>query len=78
MLLKMVWSGKLAVFYIFGFVMIEYMKLPLIALAALGVVFAVVIALNDRELLLIKNKKSSSGDESASDVATDEEEDFLS
>lgn len=77
MLLKMVWSNKLAVFYLFGFVLVEYMKLPLIALAALGVVFAVVIASYDKELLDIKKAKVSANSDK-DNTEDKEEEDFLS
>ena len=36
MLLKLLWSKKICVYFFLGFVLVAYLKLPLIALAALG------------------------------------------
>lgn len=76
MLLSMIWSKKLAVFYLLGFVLVSYMKLPLIAVGSVGLVFAVVFALYDKEIL--DAKKHSSGGSSGSGTQESEEEDFLS
>lgn len=76
MLLKMVWSNKLAVYYFLGFVLVAYLKLPLIAVAVIGVVVAVVIAGIDKQLLDTKKMVSQGGSLSTS-VEESEEEDFL-
>lgn len=47
MLMKMLWDKKICMFYFLGFVLAAYLKLPLIALAVLGVIVAVSIAMND-------------------------------
>ena len=47
MLMKMLWDKKICMFYFLGFVLAAYLKLPLIALAVLGVIIAVSIAMND-------------------------------
>lgn len=75
MLLKMVWSSKLAIFYIFGFCAVAYLKLPLIAVAVFGIVIAIVLASIDQDILKAKNVNSSSVVPSGS--AELEEEDFL-
>ncbi|MCF1615199.1 PTS sugar transporter subunit IIC [Tetragenococcus koreensis] len=76
MLLKMVWSGKLALFYLLGFLAVAYLELPLIAVATLGLIVAFAQAMIDKDMLDIKNQanNSSIGDNDQ----TDEEEDFLS
>ncbi len=50
MLLKLLWSNKICVYYFLGFILVAYLKLPLIALAFLGVIAAVVIAQRDLEI----------------------------
>ena len=47
MLMKMLWDKKICMFFFLGFVLVAYLNLPLIALAALGVIIAVSIAMND-------------------------------
>ncbi|MGN0268094.1 MAG: PTS mannose/fructose/sorbose/N-acetylgalactosamine transporter subunit IIC [Lachnospiraceae bacterium] len=49
LLMKMVWEKKTAVFLLLGFVLVGYFDLPLMALALIGIVIAVVIALQDME-----------------------------
>lgn len=51
MLLKLLWDKKLAVFYILGFVIAAYFKIPLIALAVIGFVIVYLIAMQSYESL---------------------------
>lgn len=74
-LMKMLWSKELGVYYLLGFVLVIYMNLPLVALAALGVVVVVVTAMRDIEL---KNAQASASLAAARTDATDDVEDFLS
>ena len=50
MLLQMLWDKKIGIYFIFGFVAVAYLKLPLIAIAVLGVVIAFVTAQRDMQL----------------------------
>lgn len=75
MLLKMVWSNKLAVYYLLGFVCVAYLNLPLIAIATLGVIAAVIQVDIDQEFL---KQKNSGVVTTSGDVSDIEEEDFLS
>lgn len=50
MLMKMLWDNKLAVFYLLGFILTAYLKLPAIAVAAIGFVICVVTAQRDLNL----------------------------
>lgn len=77
MLLSMVWEKKLAVWYFLGFVLVEYVKLPLLVVGIVGLVFAVVFAFYDKEIFDLKHSKATSNtnDKSANE---EEEEDFLS
>lgn len=76
MLMKLLWDNKLAVFYLLGFVLTAYLKLPAVAVAALGIVLCVIIANND---LQISQAVAGGGFKSNSAPLTkeDEEEDFF-
>lgn len=49
LLLNMLWDFKLSIFVLFGFVLSAYLKLPLIAIACLGVVVSFTIALQEQK-----------------------------
>lgn len=51
MLMKMLWDNKLAVFYLLGFILTAYLKLPAVAVAAIGLVICVVTAQRDLVLM---------------------------
>lgn len=74
MLMKLLWDNKLAVFYILGFVLTAYMKLPAVAVAVIGVVICVVMSQRDLQLANLQ----VSGAKKAIDTTEDEEEDFFS
>lgn len=50
MLLRMLWDKKIGIFYILGFVLVAYLKLPLIALAVIAMVIAVYGAIREKEI----------------------------
>jgi mannose PTS system EIIC component len=68
LLLNMLWSNKFAVFGLLGFVLSIYLHLDMVAIAAIGIVFAVVIAGQEME----KNKTRISASSNAKG-----EEDFF-
>ena len=73
MLMQMLWDKKTGIYYILGFVAVAYLKLPLIAIAVLGVVIALVTAQRDMQLKDMMAKPAV-----ASASANDsEEEDFF-
>lgn len=74
-LMKMLWSKELAVYYLLGFVLVIYMGIPLVALAALGVIVIVTTALRDIE---IKNLKANGVSTATKENDTDDVEGFLS
>ena len=47
MLMKMLWDKKICMAYFLGFILVAYLKLPLIALAVIGVIIAIYIAMNE-------------------------------
>ncbi len=75
MLMKLLWDDKLAVFYILGFILTAYLKLPAVAVAAIGIIICVVEAQRDMEI----NKLSSGTVASKPEHMTleEEEEDFF-
>jgi len=75
MLLKLLWSKKICVYFFLGFIVIAYLKLPLIALAFLGTIVAIIIAQRDLELNQLSKMKVATATV-ASDT-DDEEEDFF-
>ena len=77
LLLQMLWSKELAVYFFLGFVLYIYLGMPMIAIAAIGVVIAVVQALRDKELIDLECKGIATASASTADVETSEEEDFF-
>lgn len=73
-LMKMLWSKQLAVYYLLGFVLVIYMGIPLVALAALGAIIVVITAMRDIEMKNIK----ASGVAASKENDTDDVEGFLS
>ena len=76
MLLKLLWSKKICVYFFLGFVSVAYLKLPLIALAALGAIVAIIVGQRDldiNELSRLKAAVSTGG----SVGLDEEEEDFF-
>lgn len=73
-LLKMLWSNELALYFVLGFVLFIYLNLPLIAIALIGA--AIIAAVAQRDMQLIKMQ--SQGVASSQSASTDDVEDFLS
>lgn len=72
MLIQFIWSKEIAIFYFVGFVLVAYLKLPLIALAIIGLAVAITVGLFESKLTQLKNVKAI---DNAGDY--DEEEDFF-
>ena len=72
MLLNMLWDKKIAVFLLLGFVLYEYLSLPLIAICLVGLVIAVYTAYKDMDL----NNTLKTQSLSVSST-NDDEEDFF-
>src|SRR5699024_2103534 len=72
-LLRMLWSSEVAVYFFLGFVLVTYLELPLIAVAVLGGIAAYLSAQRDYELIKYKENVSIDGVTSIT-----EEEDFFS
>lgn len=72
MLLNMLWDKKIAVFLLLGFVLYEYLSLPLIAICIVGLVIAVYTAYKDMDLNNMLKTQSLSVSS-----ANDDEEDFF-
>ena len=75
LLLQMLWSTELAVYFFLGFTVYQYLGLPMIAIAVIGVVIAVVQAINDKELFDLRQRGVAvpADGAGASDAADDEE-----
>lgn len=71
LLMNMLWDKKIAIFLLLGFVLVGYFDLPLIAVAIIGTLIAVVMAMSDLEAR--KNKTVTTA---ASGPALTEEEFF--
>ncbi|MGX7059214.1 PTS mannose/fructose/sorbose/N-acetylgalactosamine transporter subunit IIC [Vagococcus humatus] len=59
MLLKILWDKKVGVYYFLGFILIAYFKTPLIAVAVLALIIAIVTASRDIDLKKIKQQLTS-------------------
>lgn len=81
LLLRMLWDNKICVYFLLGFVLFAYLGMPMIAVAAVGIVIVVVTGLRDFETLDLKNQiqKLREGGVSGATVsqAELEEEDFF-
>lgn len=79
MLLKLLWNNKIYVYFFLGFVLVAYLKLPLIALAALGVIAALLVAQRDLELNQLLRVKAAAAPAAvpAQGILDEEEEDFF-
>ena len=79
MLLKLLWNNKICVYFFLGFVLVAYFKLPLIALAALGVIAALLVAQRDLELNQLLRVKAAAAPAAvpAQGILDEEEEDFF-
>ena len=80
MLLRMLWRKDLAVWYFLGIIMMAYLKLPLIAIAVIGAIVAIVIAQRDLQLKKIKEATTTVAGLDANTTAKSdkqEEEDFF-
>ena len=73
LLLQMLWSKELAVYFFLGFVLYIYIGLPMIAIATLGVVVAVIQALRDKELFDFEKRGISGSVAKPGSVDADEE-----
>ena len=71
MLLQMLWNNKIAIYFLLGFILVAYLDLPLIAIAVLGTIIAVVTAQRDMQL---KNNQAAPA---AAVEKMSEEEDFF-
>lgn len=75
LLLQMLWSTELSIYFFLGFTLYQYLGLPMIAIAVLGVIIAVASALRDKEIFDL-TKKGMATQAVSSDSVTSDEEDF--
>ena len=75
MLLLMLWDKKLAVYYFLGVVLMAYFKLPLIAIAAIAAILAVITAqrhISQRKSNVQTNNATENVDQSSSNLSQEE------
>ncbi len=81
LLLRMLWDDKIAVYFLLGFVLFEYLGMPMIAVAAVGAVILVITAQRDLKELdfqkQIRDLRESGVASTAMSKADLEEEDFF-
>lgn len=76
LLLQMLWSTELSIYFFLGFTLYQYLGLPMIAIAVLGVIIAVASALRDKEIFDL-TKKGVAAQAVSGDSVTNDEEDFF-
>lgn len=72
LLMKMIWTKQTGIYYLLGFVLFAYFKIPIVAIAVLGVIVVVIVASRDFELRDIQHNMVHSNKQ-----LDDEMEDFL-
>jgi len=70
LLMKMIWTKETGVYYLLGFVLFAYFKIPIVAIAVIGIIIVVSGAFRDFEIRNIANSSTSNAVDS-------ELEDFL-
>ncbi len=74
LLMKMIWTKEIAVYYLLGFILYIYVGLPIVAIAVIGIIIVVVSAMRDFEL----NRLSAKTENALATESDDSElEDFL-
>lgn len=76
LLLQMLWSTELSIYFFLGFTLYQYLGLPMIAIAVLGVIIAIASGLRDKEIFDL-TKKGVATQAVSGDSATSDEEDFF-
>ncbi len=77
MLLRMLWSKDIAVWFFFGVIVMAYLEIPLIAIAAIGTIIAIVIAQRDMQIKKMQTVQLQNVTSPVSSSLDDEEEDFF-
>lgn len=81
MLMKMLWDKKICMAFFLGFVLAAYLKLPLIALAVLGVIVALYVGMNDYRMSQLAAQRTAMAvntKQNGSLYLDQEEEEFFS
>ena len=83
-LMRMLWSKQLSPYYFLGFVLAAYLKLPSVAVAAIGIIIVFLQWIRDKQIMDIENKQKATPVANAvthletTDQMDEEEEDFFS
>jgi len=59
LLLKMMWSTRMAIYFFLGVILVGYFNIPLIAVACVGVVLAFIIVVENRETAAVSNQAAT-------------------
>lgn len=79
MLMRMLWTKEVAVFYFLGFILVNYLNLSTMGIAAIGLILAIAIGLREKQIFDLEKKISTGSVAIAADISSaQEEEDFLS
>lgn len=72
LLMKMIWTKEIGAYYLLGFVLFIYLKLPVTAIAVLGIVVVIAVAMRDFEIIKLKQQQVVGASSSNNEL-----EDFL-
>lgn len=56
-LMRMLWSKQLAPYFFLGFILVAYLELPSVAVAAIGIIIVLVTSFKDKQLLDMEKKQ---------------------
>lgn len=77
MLLGMLWRNDIAIWFFLGAILLSYFDIPLIAIAFIGAVVAIVVAQRDLQLKKMKSNTVTTSNIDTSENFDQEEEDFF-
>lgn len=77
-LTSMIWDKEIGYFFLFGYVLVKYMKLDILAIAILGLIIVVTIFIQDKKLIDLKNSlEKEKVEDKGKALLVDSEEDFF-
>lgn len=74
MLMKILWDKNIAAFYFLGFLIVAYFKVPLIAVAVMGIIIAVLVAQRDFQIHQMAQNRPVAANASVTEGSDDDQE----
>lgn len=77
MLMRMLWTKELAIYYFLGFILVKYVGLSTMGIASLGVIIAIASGLREMQIVNLEKQLENGTTVKVEHTKEQEEEDFL-